>query len=293
LQTAGTTVGTETPAQTPTVADSGVVQASARFSPDDPSPEDKDVSRLERVPEHFPTSNKTTALVAEKNADKDRDPKTDRWPSGKDQSYKVDRTLPSPMSGAATPIIPAPAKSQPISLGASLALAGVENPIIGIAQQAIRVSQADQLAARVLLLPSVNVGANYHYHDGPVQASFGGIRKVTSDLVNYGLGTYTVAAENIKIPGLLISTALADAIYNPLFARQVVANRRFAFTGTRNEILLEVSLSYLALLRAEGRVAVIHQSEADFNEVARLTNNFAKSGQGRRGDADRAEADLL
>src|SRR6185437_12929216 len=132
-----------------------------------------------------------------------------------------------------------------------------------------------------------------HYHDGPVQASFGGIRKVTSDLVNYGLGTYTVAAENIKIPGLLISTALADAIYNPLFARQVVANRRFAFTGTRNEILLEVSLSYLALLRAEGRVAVIHQSEADFNEVARLTNNFAKSGQGRRGDADRAEADLL
>jgi outer membrane protein TolC len=292
LQTGGVNAGAEAPVPPPAVADAGVVQASAPFGPDAPTPED-DVSRMERVPEQYHATNRPTTLPAVKSADEDRDPKTEKWPSGKDQGYKVDRTLPSPMAGAATPVIPAPKKSQPITLGASLALAGVENPIIAIAQQAVQVSLAEQLQARTLLLPNVNVGANYHYHDGPVQASFGGIRKVTSDLVSYGLGTNTVAAESMKIPGLFIFTPLADAVYEPLIARQVVANRRFASTATRNEVLLEVSLSYLALLRAEGRVAVIHQSEADFGEVVRLTKNFATSGQGRKGDADRAEADLL
>src|SRR5262249_38313462 len=80
---------------------------------------------------------------------------------------------------------------------------------------------------------------------------------------------------------------------NPLIARQVVANRSFTATATRNDVLLEVSTTYLALLGAEGRLAVIRQSEADFNEVVRLTTSYAKTGLGREADADRARADAL
>lgn len=207
--------------------------------------------------------------------------------------YRVDRTLPSPEAGMSIPSIPFSDKVRPLSLGAALAQAGMENPVLNIARQAVASAQGLQLQARVLLLPSVNVGGNYDDHTGPLIASFGGIRKVSKDLVYYGLGANTVAAETIKIPGLLISTPLTDAIFEPRAARFAVTNRSFLATATRNDIFLEVSTTYLALMNAETRLAIIRQSERDFEEVARLTASFAKRGRGRYGDADRAEADLL
>lgn len=209
------------------------------------------------------------------------------------EAYKVDRTLPSPEAGMAIPTIPGSEKVRPLTLAAALAQAGVENPVINIARQAVVSALGLQLQARVLLLPNVNVGANYDTHTGPLQASFGGIRKVDRQAVYYGLGVNTVAAESIKIPGLFINTPLSDVIFEPLVARNVVANRRFLATATRNDIFLEVSRTYLALMNAETRLAIIRQSERDFEEVARLTASFAKQGRGRYGDANRAEADLL
>src|SRR5579875_304369 len=207
-------------------------------------------------------------------------------------AYRVDRTLPSPEAGMSIPTIPFSDKVRPLSLAAALAQAGMENPVINIARQAVQSARGLQLQARVLLLPSVNVGANYDDHTGPLQASFGAIRKVDRDAIYYGLGANTVAAESIKIPGLLISTPLTDAIFEPRAARFLVANRNFLATATRNDIFLEVSTTYLALMNAETRLAIIRQSERDFEEVARLTASFANRGKGRYGDAERAAADL-
>jgi outer membrane protein TolC len=206
--------------------------------------------------------------------------------------YRVDRTLPSPEAGMAIPTIPSSDKVRPLSLAAALAQAGMENPVINIARQAVVSAQGLQLQARVLMLPSVNVGGSFDNHTGPLQASFGAIRKVDRSAVYYGLGANTVAAESIKIPGLLISTPLADAIFEPRAARFLVANRGFLATATRNDIFLEVSSTYLTLMNAETRLAIIRQSERDFEEVARLTAAFARRGRGRDGDAERAAADL-
>jgi outer membrane protein TolC len=279
--------------EAPASVDSAVKQASYNGDPDRSAPEDGEAARLAGVPAQLPVGIPTAAPPADKPADREKDKKRDRWTSDRDKPYEVERLFPSPMKGLDTPVIPAPERVRPLTLGASLALAGVENPVIGMAEQAIQVSRADQLQARVLLLPNVNVGSSYHLHNGPLQASFGGIRKVDRDNVLYGLGVNTVAAETIKIPGLLISTHLGNALYEPLIARQVVENRRFTFAATRNQVLLDVSTAYLELLGAEGHLAVIRQSEADFEEVLRLTKNFAQTGQGRQGDADRAQADLL
>jgi outer membrane protein TolC len=213
---------------------------------------------------------------------------------GNEPIYQVNRTLPSPSAGMETPSLPTPEKVQPISLAGALAQAGVENPVIAIANQAIQVSRAQLLQARALLLPNLNVGSSYDLHNGPLQGSIGVIRKVDRQAVYYGMGAYAVAPGTVQIPGLFIDVALADALYEPQIARQVVANRRFTWAATRNQVLLEVSTAYLALLGAEGRLAVIRQSEADFREVARLTAMFAKPGilLGRDADARRAEADL-
>ncbi len=264
-----------------------VVRASFRGDPDTASPEDKDNYRLAGGPSPFPVGTSAAVPLAEKRDQEKPDKNNKTWNSNNDQGYQVDRTLPSPSAGMATPVIPAPEKALPITLGASLALAGVENPVIGLAEQAIRVSLAEQMQSRLLLLPNVNVGSSIDVHNGPLQASFGGIRKVDRANVLYGLGVSTAAAETVKIPGLWLYTHLGDALFEPLVARQIVVNRRFKATATRNQVLLEVSTAYLALLGSEARLAIVRQSETDFDEVARLTANFAKTGQGRKGDADR------
>src|SRR5207237_1324778 len=69
--------------------------------------------------------------------------------------------------------------------------------------------------------------------------------------------------------------------------------RRFAAAATGNTVLLDVADRYLALAAAQERRRAIHKSEQEVGEVVRLTTNFAKAGQGRHGDADRARADAL
>jgi outer membrane protein TolC len=214
--------------------------------------------------------------------------------AGSVESYQVDRTLASPAAGIATPVIPPPEKEQSISLAAALAQAGAANPIIAIAQQAIRVSRAQLLQARVLLLPNLNVGASYDLHNGPLQGSPGQIRKTDRQALYYGLGAYSVVAGTVAIPGLWINMPLADALFEPLAVRNVVANRTAAAMAVNNQTLLEVATTYLTLLGAEGRLAVIRQSQADFQEIRRLTAAWAKPRIQllRPADADRSAADL-
>lgn len=280
-------------------APSAVVLATARGQADD-SPEGEKPSASNRVTADTTDSTANAAPVAALSAPPDAKD-NNKAGRGKDAAaskdiskYEVDRTLPSPTTGIDTPAIPVADKSLPITLGASLALAGVENPVIAIADQAIRVARAQQLQAQVLLLPSVNVGASYDLHNGPLQGSIGIIRKTDRQAVYYGMGAGAVAPGTVTIPGLWIVQPLADAVFEPLIARQVVANRRFAATATRYQILLEVSTAYLDLLGAEGRLAVVRQSIKDFQEVANLTAKFSKPGiiLERTADANRALADL-
>src|SRR5581483_3074485 len=63
-------------------------------------------------------------------------------------------------------------------------------------------------------------------------------------------------------------------------------------TAVTNDILLRVALAYLELLRAEGRRALAIVSRDEAQEVARVTANFASTGQGRQADADRAATEL-
>ncbi|HTU17013.1 MAG TPA: TolC family protein [Gemmataceae bacterium] len=240
-------------------------------------------------------ANAAAAPPAEKAADSTTDDRDKRRKSaGSAAPYQVDRTLPSPAQGMVTPAIPAPEKVQPISLAAALFQAGVQNPIIAIARQAIRVSQAQLLQASVLLLPNINAGSSYDMNNGTLQGSTGVIRKVDRQALYYGLGAYAVVAGTVAIPGVWIDVPLTDALFEPLAARHVVANRRAAAQATNNQVLLDVSTAYIALLGAEGRLAVIRQSEADFQEVARLTAAWAKPGIAllRDADANRAAADL-
>jgi outer membrane protein TolC len=194
---------------------------------------------------------------------------------------------------ADVPAVPAPAAAaETIDLGVALRLAGVDNPTINLAREQVREALAGQLAARALLLPSVNIGGNYHYHSGTLQASPGFIRNVTSQSLYLGFGARTLAAESVAFPGVRLFAHLGDAVYEPLAARQRVAARRADAAAVNNETLLRVAVAYLELIGAEARREALRAGEADVAEVARLTAVYAERGQGRQGDADRAATRL-
>lgn len=208
-----------------------------------------------------------------------------------DKAY-APSAAPPPLSDF-TPVLTPPVEECPIDLTDALTLAGLANPQIALAQEMVRERLALQTLARVLLVPSATAGGNYHMHNGILQTSSGFMRQVDSQDLYVGAGARALGAETVAFPGIRIFAQLADAFYAPHIASQEVLSSKYDAAATRNNVLLDVANTYLGLLGAEGRLAVIRQSEADFAEVVRLTDAYALAGQGRQGDADRARTDAL
>jgi outer membrane protein TolC len=181
-----------------------------------------------------------------------------------------------------------PDDTRPIDLPTALRLAGVSNPEIQIAQQRVAEAMAQRQFAAAQFLPTINLGSNLDHHLGPVQDSNGTILKVNRDALYAGLGAGAVGAGTVTVPGVVWSANVADVWYGNLVSRQVVRQRRFESEAIRNATLLQVASAYLELVRAAGRYTVATQIREDGREVARVTANFAKTGQGRQADADRA-----
>lgn len=184
-----------------------------------------------------------------------------------------------------------PVATQPkLDLTTALQLAGVENPTINIAQERIREALAQQLNARVLMLPNLNIGGNYHYNNGPVQASTGQIIPVSDQSLYMGFGAGAVGAANVAIPGAWLFAHVGDAIYEPLAARENVAARRSDSIAVQNTIMGDVVTAYLRLVGSEGKLDVLRHGDVEGAEVVRLTAAFDKAGQGLPSDAHRAQA---
>jgi outer membrane protein TolC len=184
------------------------------------------------------------------------------------------------------------APANPIDLASALRLAGVQNPEIQLAREAVAQAVAAHQYAAVQILPTLNAGVDFDSHTGPLQNSKGQIIDVNRSSLDAGLGTGTAGAGTITIPGLVLSGNVSEGLFAALVTRQVVRQREFASIAVRNEVLLQVARGYLELLRAEGRRAIAIQIREDAREVARVTAAFAQTGQGRQGDADRAAAEL-
>jgi outer membrane protein TolC len=193
-------------------------------------------------------------------------------------------------SGARSTLAPSKPAPNTIDLGIALRLAGIDNPTIRIAQERVQEALADRLAARTLLLPTVNVGGNYRQHDGPIQAAPGYIRDVDIRSLYAGAGARTLAADTVAFPGIRLFAHLGDAVYEPLAAQQRVAARRSDAQAVQNAILLDVVTAYLELIGAEARHSVFRDGQEQLAEVVRLTAVYAEKGQGRQGEAQRAAA---
>jgi outer membrane protein TolC len=188
-------------------------------------------------------------------------------------------------------VTPPPSGEYPIDLPTSLRLADQVNPTINRARSVVLEALAQQLTARTLLVPSLNAGGNYHGHNGVLQRSSGKILNLSEQSLYVGAGAFTVAAETVRIPGVSILTPLTDAFFEPLVARQRVIASRFNVKATENDILGEVAVLHLELIRHYTLLETSRLSEVQAYQIVQAIEGFAITGQGRKSDYDRARAE--
>jgi outer membrane protein TolC len=107
-----------------------------------------------------------------------------------------------------------------------------------------------------------------------------------------GAGGYAVGSGTVNIPGLQYNLNVAEAYYGYLVSRQQSEGARAGAAAVRNNVLLAVANAYCELVKAQGKRAIAMQVRNDAVEVARVTRTFAKVGQGRPADAERARTEV-
>jgi outer membrane protein TolC len=180
---------------------------------------------------------------------------------------------------------------QPIDLNTALRLAGVQNPELNVARRRVLESVALRQLAAAQFLPSLNPGMNYDTHTGNLQQSNGNILSVNRSAVYVGAGSTAIAAGSVAVPGVFLGGNTAIGVFGYLTSRQLVRQREYSNIAVRNQVFLKVTLAYSELLRAEGRLAVANQAADEVREIARLTGEYARAGQGRLADANRAASE--
>ena len=180
-----------------------------------------------------------------------------------------------------------------IDLATALQLAGARNTEIARAREAVAEATAKLRQKQYLLVPALTVGASVEHHDGPLQESSGRIRNVSRTSANFGAGAGAVAAGPVAAPGLSLSVNLADAWFEPLVARQNREAIEAARDALGNVVQLRTAEGYLELVRGAARVRAAEEAVANAGELAKLTADFARSGEGLESDAQRAEVEKL
>jgi outer membrane protein TolC len=197
----------------------------------------------------------------------------------------------TPNAAEIPPTIPQSAAPYPIDLSTALRLADGQNPTIGEARVLILGALAQRQAARVLLLPTLNAGTNYHDHNGPLLRSAGAILNNSLQSLYVGGGAGAYGSSPPLIPMVNIFSPLTDAIFEPLAAQQRVDNAKSTASDTANKVLLEVASLYIDLIGAETILEAWRASAAESDRLAKIVADYAATGQGRASDANRADAD--
>lgn len=181
----------------------------------------------------------------------------------------------------------------PIDMASALSLVGVQNPQFLLAQQRVPEAIALRQLAAAQFLPTLNLGTSYDGHTGNLQQSSGNILSVKRNSLYIGAGAVAIAAGTVNIPGVVWNQNVTLVWHGFLQSQQVVAQRQAASAATRLEMGLRVAVAYLDLLETEGRRSVLLQLGTEARELARLTANYAKTGQGIDSDANRAATDFI
>jgi outer membrane protein TolC len=179
-----------------------------------------------------------------------------------------------------------------IDLTTALLLTTGQNPQVGFAEQRIQEAFAQVSLAEALWLPSLRAGANFNKHEGQIQDVVGQMIETSRGSVYTGMGAMAVGAGSPAVPGLYANFHLRDAVFQPRIARHVAGARMEASRATLNDTLLQTALAYTELHEAVLTYSVAEETLQNAHQLAGVTGEFARTGQGLQADADRARVEL-
>src|SRR5262245_36744955 len=129
-----------------------------------------------------------------------------------------------------------------INLATALRLAGARPLDVQIASKQVAAAAARADLARLLWVPTLDLGTDYNVHTGPIQATTGGVVNVTRQSFMAGLQPNVVFA-------------FSEAIYAPLATRQELRARQAQQQATINDATLDVADAYFGVQQARGELA--------------------------------------
>jgi outer membrane protein TolC len=153
----------------------------------------------------------------------------------------------------------------PINLPTALKLTNARAIDIAIAGQRIQAAAAAADRARVLWLPTVQLGVDYFRHDGRIQ-------DVAGNVFDTSKSSFLVGASPTAV------FALSDAFYGPLVARQVVRARQADVQMATNDTILAAAEAYFNVEQALGELAGAEDAARQAEELLRRTERLAAPG---------------
>jgi outer membrane protein TolC len=200
-------------------------------------------------------------------------------PAGKGgPSFATSVSVPTepPDSTGQRPAAPAETgRALPINLATALRLADARPLVIEAARAAVETEYGLYEQARVLWLPTLNLGAEYQRHDG-------GEENVLTGQTILGPRNQFFAGG-----GAQAIFALTDAIYAPLAERQLLRARNIEVQTAKNDALLSVAVAYFNVQQARGTLA------GTLDCVARARDLARRVGALGRGLAPRIEVERV
>jgi outer membrane protein TolC len=180
-----------------------------------------------------------------------------------------------------------------IDFATALRLADERNLDVAIYFERVAEATAQLAQARVLAVPTIRVGGSYNRHTGNLQETSGQV--VDSERVSRyrGFGAGPVGAGDPRAAGLAVEVDLADAIFQPLVARQNRAAVQAASTVNRHRVLVDVATAYLRLLQYQTEQEIASKSLQRAVDLATLTADYTEAGEGLLADAEMAAVQPL
>jgi outer membrane protein TolC len=149
----------------------------------------------------------------------------------------------------------------PINLATALRLADARPLIIAAAQAGVWVAEAQLTRAKVLWVPTLNIGFDYTRHDGGGPDLNKGIMTAPSLNLFYGGA------------GMWGNISTTDAYFAPLVARQVLTAEQWNIQTAKNDVVMQVSDSYFRVHQYRGQYSgALYCVEVGRELVERIAN---------------------
>lgn len=190
------------------------------------------------------------------------------------------------------PAVVAPA-TYPVDLPTILRLAGGRNWAVQLAGERINEAQANVTAAEALWLPNLNIGIGATKHEGQIQNTSGQVIDVSRNALFVGGGAKVANAPLTGGAGgparLAVDLSIADALFQPLVARQLSRAAESRQTVAFNDAQLAGALAYFDLVAAQGEVAIGSKNLSDARDLYDMTGAFVAAGKASPAEVARVQ----